>query len=179
MSFRNTPISSNEWLISLKEKIKISIANQIHEWWRRIRLYDNTQDTFRNRWKLPQDASFEKHWSKILWNWEQLSISKWNDWKIYIDIANTHSNQLPIYWKNANKEVCEFSMDIIINNLKSFDEINNDLLDTISEKIHDFWRLKNPSFFFKKENPKKVSLSEWWVICSPLIILFLKFSNFL
>lgn len=120
------------------------ISKDIHNWWRKFRLLDNTEDTYTVRWKPPHDSFFEDYWKTKLKPGEQLSVQKRNDWKIYIDIANTHANQLSNYWKKTNKDVAEFSFWIILNELSDFWEINNELKDKISVIIHDYWRKNNP-----------------------------------
>lgn len=167
MHSKNTPQKEKEKEKKESSQTKIikTIANKIHEWWRALRLFENTQDTFKVRWKNPEDLEFEDYWNKSLWEWEQLNVSKWNDWKIYIDIANTHTNQLPDYWKNSNQEVCEYSINIMIKKLSSFNDIDNELLDEISVKIHDFWRSKNPAlkehFLFWETWERLLEIKKW------------------
>lgn len=127
-----------------RQEIIAGISWDVHNGWRNFRLIENTEDTYTVRWKNPFDSKFEAFWKTILSPSEQLSIQKKQDGKIYIDIANTHGNQLSDYWKQINKEVAEFSFEIIENELSDFCELTEELKDKISAIIHDYWRKNNP-----------------------------------
>lgn len=132
--------------LNIIDNIISLVSHDIHNWWRKFRLVDNTEDTYTVRWKDPKDREFEDYWKEKLTPWEQLSVCKKKNWKVLIDIANTHSNQLSNHWKKSNEDIANFSYDIIISELSSFDELNPDTLDRISVLIHDFWRKNNPWF---------------------------------
>lgn len=127
-----------------RNEIISGISRDVHNGWRNFRLLENTEDTYTVRWKNPFDSRFENFWKIILNPSEQLSIQKKQDGKIYIDIANTHGNQLSEHWKQINKEVAEFSLGIIQSELSDFSELSSEMKDKISAIIHDYWRKNNP-----------------------------------
>jgi hypothetical protein len=152
---------------TVKEKIIFKISSDIHNWWRKWRLVDNTLDTYSTRWKSPEDIDFEDYWKTRLKKGEQISVAKNQAWDIEIDIANTSTFQLPVHWLKINFDMSRFAFNLIIEQLEDFSEIDDTKYFSLAANCHDFWLINNmyasSHFLFWQKWKKLVDISNWTI----------------
>ncbi len=127
-TFLNNLDKSNK----LEENITNSVAESLHELWRKTRLKED--GTYEPRWKSIADIQFMVKLDK-----NNLPPNvRMGKMGYEIDIANSSYNQLSFDWQRENYEAARVVAGLVIRDKKEHLSINK-----IGEEIHNEWLKRN------------------------------------
>lgn len=108
-----------------------SMWSDLHEEWRKSRLKEDW--TYEPRWKKSKDA-----------DWTQAHGT--DD----VDIANTSFADLPSNWKYENLEAAKVVIELVFDEVVSWEEITDEMIEEMAAVVHEKW-LKRNDWVFDKE----------------------------
>jgi len=145
----------NAELILSKSQFKIfvtKVASSFHENWRRHYLSENP--FVRNRFKLTHNGSHYNSsdfiypmiltvGSCLVHRNLKIARDRYNSSITYVDILNMIYNELPDDWAYENRATAQVACRQVLRNVRQKRLFNRNLIEKISEHIHNEWIKRN------------------------------------
>ena len=148
-------ITNVELTSSFKDQFRrfvTSVASTFHKNWRKD--FHNKHPPIKNRFKLTKNGSRYNSsdfiypmvltvGSCLVHRNLKVARARYNSSLIYVDILNMDYDELPEDWAYENLATARIACKEVLQNVRHRRLFNRNLIETISEKIHNAWIKRN------------------------------------